>query len=36
MATIANAIHDALGVRMNNLPMNPGSVLEALWEQNGG
>ncbi len=36
MATIANAIHDALGVRMTNLPMNPGAVLEALWEQNGG
>ena len=35
MATIANAIHDALGVRMNNLPMNPGSVLEALWGKDG-
>ena len=36
MAAIANAIHDATGVRMVNLPMNPGAVLEALWEQNGG
>ena len=38
MAAVANAIHDALGVRMEHLPMNPGSVLEALWEkpQNGG
>ena len=35
MAAIANAIHDAVGVRMTNLPMNPGAVLEALWEQNG-
>ena len=34
MAAIANAIHDAIGVRMDTLPMNPGSVLEALWEQN--
>jgi CO/xanthine dehydrogenase Mo-binding subunit len=36
MAAIANAIHDAVGVRMPNLPMNPGAVLEALWAQNGG
>ncbi len=34
MAAIANAIHNATGVRMANLPMNPGAVLEALWEQN--
>ena len=33
MAAVANAIHDALGVRMERLPMNPGSVLEALWEK---
>ena len=36
MAAIANAIHDATGVRMTGLPMNPGAVLEALWDQNGG
>jgi CO/xanthine dehydrogenase Mo-binding subunit len=36
MAAIANAIHDATGVRMTNLPMNPGAVLEALWAENGG
>ena len=36
MAAIANAIHDATGVRMTSLPMNPGAVLEALWAQNGG
>ena len=33
MAAIANAIHNAIGVRMNKLPMSPGSILEALWEQ---
>ena len=32
---IANAIHNAIGVRMNSLPMNPGKVLEALWEKDG-
>ena len=31
MAAIANAINDAVGVRMTVLPMNPGNVLEALW-----
>ena len=35
MAAIANAIHDAIGVRMETLPMNPGRVLEALWEKRG-
>ena len=35
MAAIANAIHDAIGVRMETLPMNPGRVLEALWEKKG-
>ncbi len=29
-ATIANAIHDATGVRMTKLPMSPGAVVEAL------
>ena len=29
-AAIANAIHDAIGVRMDRLPMNPGAVLEAV------
>ena len=31
MAAISNALHDALGVRLNQLPMNPGRILEALW-----
>ena len=30
MAAIANAVHDATGVRMTHLPMSPGHVLEAL------
>ena len=30
LAAIANAIHDATGVRMNTLPMNPQAVLKAL------
>ena len=33
MAAIANAIYDAVGVRMTRLPMTPGSILEALWEK---
>ena len=36
MAAIANAINDAIGVRLTMLPMNPGNVLEALWGKNGG
>ena len=35
MAAIANAIHDAIGVRIDQLPMNPGRILEALWEKDG-
>ncbi len=30
---IANALHDALGVRMEELPMSPGKVLERIWAQ---
>ena len=33
MAAIANAIHNAVGVRMEKLPMSPGNILEALWCQ---
>ena len=33
MAAIANAVYNAIGARMNTLPMNPGSVLAALWGQ---
>ena len=35
MAAIANAIHDAIGTRMEELPMSPGAVLKALWDQHG-
>ena len=35
MAAVANAIHDALGTRMEHLPMSPGNILDALWEQDG-
>ena len=34
-AAIANAIHRAIGVRMDTLPMNPGTVMEAIWKQKG-
>ena len=30
---MANAIHDALGVRMDTLPMNPAAVMQAVWSQ---
>ena len=33
MAAVANAIYDAIGVRMSRLPMTPGSILESLWEK---
>ena len=33
-AAIANAIHQAIGVRMETLPMNPGAVMEAIWKKN--
>ena len=35
MAAIANAIYNAIGVRMRELPMSPGKILEALWETKG-
>ena len=33
MAAIANAIYDAIGVRMDRLPMSPGAILEALHDK---
>ncbi|MDA0262677.1 MAG: xanthine dehydrogenase family protein molybdopterin-binding subunit [Chloroflexi bacterium] len=30
---IANAIYRAIGIRMNETPMSPGAVLEAIWER---
>jgi CO/xanthine dehydrogenase Mo-binding subunit len=35
MAAIANAIYAAVGVRMDQLPMSPTNILEALWAKNG-
>ena len=35
MAAIANAIYQAIGIRLNQLPMSPGRVLEAMWASNG-
>ena len=32
-AAMANAIHQALGIRMDRLPMSPGAVLKTMWEQ---
>ena len=33
LAAIANAIHGAIGIRMRNLPMSPGNILNALWQK---
>ncbi len=35
MAAIANAIYDAVGIRLRKLPMSPSKILEALWEKEG-
>ncbi|MBE83778.1 MAG: oxidoreductase [Gemmatimonadetes bacterium] len=32
-AAVANAIYDAIGVRMKVLPMSPGAVLDAIWKK---
>ena len=34
LAAVANAIHDATGVRMSELPMSPGVILNALNDKN--
>jgi CO/xanthine dehydrogenase Mo-binding subunit len=36
MAAVANAIYDAIGVRMTSLPMNPAAISKAIAEANGG
>ena len=33
LAALSNAINNALGVRLDRLPMTPGSILEAMWEK---
>ena len=32
-SAIANALHQALGIKMDRLPMNPGAIMGALWGQ---
>ena len=34
-AAVANAIHDAAGLRMTALPINPAAVMEATWSKDG-
>ncbi len=36
MAAIANAIYDAVGLRLEELPMNSANILEAGWRQEKG
>ncbi len=36
MAAVANAIHDAVGLRLRELPMSPPKVLAALGDEAGG
>ena len=35
LAAVSNAVYDAIGVRMDSLPISPDKVLEALWSKNG-
>jgi CO/xanthine dehydrogenase Mo-binding subunit len=32
---LANAIYDAVGVRMDKLPMSPAAIMDAIWKQKG-
>ncbi len=34
-AAVANAVHDAVGLRMTALPINPAAIMEATWAGNG-
>jgi len=36
LAALSNAIFHAVGVRVNELPMSPGVVLEAMWKKDNG
>ena len=36
LGSIANAIFDAIGVRMTDLPITPQKILKALEKQRGG
>ena len=32
---VANAVHNATGIRMANLPMSPVAIMEETWKQKG-
>ena len=34
LAAIANAVYDAIGVRMQNLPMSPGVLFDSIQRKN--
>jgi CO/xanthine dehydrogenase Mo-binding subunit len=34
MAALANAIHNAIGIRMTTLPMSPTNIMKAVWAGN--
>jgi CO/xanthine dehydrogenase Mo-binding subunit len=36
LAAVANAIHDAVGVRIRKLPITPGAILKALEAEGTG
>ena len=36
MAAVGNAVHGAIGHRMRSLPITPGKILEAGWENGNG
>jgi CO/xanthine dehydrogenase Mo-binding subunit len=36
LAAVANAVRQAIGVRMNELPMSPAAVTRAIQSKNGG
>jgi CO/xanthine dehydrogenase Mo-binding subunit len=36
MGAIANAIQNATGVRMTEMPMSPGRIMQALWDKEAG
>ena len=35
LAAVANAIYQAAGVRMDRMPMNPGAIMDKIWNKDG-
>jgi CO/xanthine dehydrogenase Mo-binding subunit len=33
LAVISNAVHNAIGIRLKELPMDPETVILALWKE---